>query len=213
MFNNCNPKTNGEYNFFRYLVEVKKIKTIFDVGSRDDSDFLEFTGEVHYFEPVNDFLEKLKKKENRNSKSYFNNFGLGNENNCLFYYPKYQSFFDRINSCKISDNSSKIILNVKKGDDYINENKITKIDFLKIDTEGFELNVLKGLQNSLNIIDFIQFEYGGTFLDNNVKLIEVINFLKDNNFGNFRYLVNNGTVSITDYTDHYQYCNIICEKV
>lgn len=213
IFNNCNSKTNGEYNYYRYLVEKRNIKNIFDVGSRYDSDFLSFNGEVHYFEPVIDFLNKLKQKKNNNSKSNFNNFGLGNENKSLYYYPKYQSFYDRVNSCKISDDNNKVELNIKKGDDYVKENNITSIDFLKIDTEGFELNVLKGLQDSLKLVKYIQFEYGGTFLDNNVKLIDVINFLKDNNFKNFCYLSNNGTVEITNFNDHYQYCNIVCENI
>jgi hypothetical protein len=32
-----------------------------------------------------------------NKKSYFNNFGLGKEDNQIYYYPNYQSFYDRIN--------------------------------------------------------------------------------------------------------------------
>ena len=40
------------------------------------------------------------------------------------------------------------------------ENKIKKIDILKIDTEGFELNVLKGIRNhDFKKIKFIYFEH------------------------------------------------------
>ena len=78
MFNNCNPKTNGEYKFFMDIKD--KINRVFDVGCRDDSEFIEFTGEVHYFDPVNKFIEKLKTKENMNKASYFNSFGLGEDN-------------------------------------------------------------------------------------------------------------------------------------
>ncbi len=35
---------------------------IFDVGCRSDSDYIDFTGEVHYFDPVNEFIENLKIK-------------------------------------------------------------------------------------------------------------------------------------------------------
>ena len=58
-------------------------------------------------------------------------------------------------------------------------NNIKNIDFLKIDTEGYELNVLKGFEDFLENIKIVQFEYGGTFLDNNTKLIDVINYLKE----------------------------------
>jgi len=208
MFNNCNSKTNGEFKFF---MDIKNyINIIFDVGCRSDSEFIYFSGEVHYFDPVNEFIEKLKKEKILNKISYFNNFGLGEENKELYYYPRYQSFYDRINSCSVSDNSNKIVLNIKKGKDYIISNNIKNIDFLKIDTEGYELNVLLGFEDYLENVKIIQFEYGGTFLDNNTKLIDVINYLKQKGFYKFSYLTNYGTKLITDFTDHYQYCNIVC---
>ena len=160
MFNNCDFKTNGEEKFF---IDIKdKVNVIFDVGCRE-SEFINFNGEVHYFDPVNDFIENLKNQKNTNKKSYFNNFGLGNENNEFYYYPKYQSFYDRINSCGMSDDSNKILLHIRKGKDYVINKNIETIDFLKIDTEGYELNVLTGFEDYLENVKIIQFEYGGTF--------------------------------------------------
>lgn len=94
--------------------------------------------------------------------------------------------------------------------DYIIENDIKTIDFLKIDTEGYELEVLQGFEEYIRIVKIIQFEYGGTFLDNNIKLIDVIQYLQLFGFGDFAYLTQNGTVPLTNYDDHYQYCNIVC---
>uniref|UniRef100_A0A6C0HRJ9 Methyltransferase FkbM domain-containing protein n=1 Tax=viral metagenome TaxID=1070528 RepID=A0A6C0HRJ9_9ZZZZ len=208
MFNNCDSKTNGENAFFMYIKD--SIEIIFDVGCRSDSEFINFKGNVHYFDPVDKFIEELKNVKNVNSKSYFNNFGLGEENKELYYYPKYQSFYDRTISCTVSDDSNKFLLRIKKGKDYVIENNIKNIDFLKIDTEGYELNVLQGFEDFLENVQIIQFEYGGTFLDNATKLIDVKNYLEQNNFTNFSYLTNNGSVPITDFNDHYQYCNIVC---
>ena len=186
------------------------IHVIFDVGCRSDSEFISFNGEVHYFDPVNEFIENLKKQTILNKTSYFNNFGLGEDNKEIYYYPKYESFYDRINSCSVSDNANKILLHIKKGKDYIVSNNIKNIDFLKIDTEGYELNVLQGFEDYLENVKIIQFEYGGTFLDNNKKLIDVINYLEQKGFYKFSYLTNYGTELIKDFTDHYQYCNIVC---
>ena len=208
MFNNSDPKTNGEEKFFMDIQD--NINVIFDVGCRSDSEFIYFNGEVHYFDPVEEFIENLKNQKNINKKSYFNNFGLGNDNKELYYYPKYQSFYDRVNSCHISDDSNKILLYIKKGIDYVNSKNIKNIDFLKIDTEGYELNVLQGFEEFLENVKIIQFEYGGTFLDNNTKLIDVINYLQDKGFYKFSYLTSYGTEIITDFNDHYQYCNIVC---
>jgi FkbM family methyltransferase len=208
MFNNCNSKTNGEEKFF---VDTKdNIRIIFDIGCRSDSEFTVFDGEVHYFDPMSGFIEKLSKQPNRNKISYYNTFGLGNKNSELYYYPRYQSFYDRYISCRASDDSHKILLPIKKAIDYINEKDIKIIDFVKIDTEGYELSVLQGFEDCLKIVKIIQFEYGGTYLDNNTKLCDVISYLENKGFYKFSYLTNYGTEPITDFSDHYQYCNIVC---
>ena len=208
MFNNCNSKTNGELNFFNNI--KNSINIIFDVGCREDSEFIHFGGEVHYFDPVNDFMKNLRNQDNSNKLSYFNNFGLGKENKELYYYPKYESFYNRTTSCGVSNESDKILLNIKKAKNYIIEKNIGHIDFLKIDTEGHELDVLKGFEEYLKKVKIIQFEYGGTFLDSNIKLIDVITYLQQNGFHKFSYLSSNGLELIRDFTDHYQYCNIVC---
>ena len=128
----------------------------------------------------------------------------------MYYYPRYESFFDRIKSCQISDDSNKMMLHIKTGKEYVVNNNIGMIDFLKIDTQGYEMNVLKGFEDFLEHIKIIQYEYGGTFLDNNIKLIEVKVFLELSGFSKFSYLSYNGPVLITDFNDHYQYCNIVC---
>jgi len=208
MFNNCDSKTNGENKFF---IDIKdKIHVIFDVGCRSDSVFTGFCGEVHYFDPVNEFIEELKKQDNLNKTSHFNNFGLGDVNKEMYYYPKYQSFFDRKNSCGKSDDANKRLLYIVKGYDYVINKNIKNIDFLKIDTEGYELQVLKGFGDFLQNIKIIQFEYGGTFLDNNIKLIDVKEYLEQKGFYKFSYLTQDGPQIITDFNDHYQYCNIVC---
>lgn len=208
MFNNDNPKTNGEYDFFMRIKD--NIRTVFDIGCRSDSEFTMFEGETHYFDPVADFIDNLAKQENKNSVSHFNKFGLGNETTELYYYPSYQSFYDRVNSCRVSDESNKIVLNIRKAKDYISEKSIESIDFVKIDTEGYELNVLQGFEDSLENVKIIQFEYGGTFLDNNTKLVDVIDYLSDKGFHKFSYLVKDGVEPVTNFDDHYQYCNIVC---
>jgi hypothetical protein len=41
-------------------------------------------------------------------------------------------------------------IQVKRGDDFCRENNITQIDLLKIDTEGFEIPVLKGFSKMIS---------------------------------------------------------------
>jgi len=224
----CNPKLNGEASFYENIKD--QIKVIFDVGCRHDSVFTEFNGDVHYFEPVLPYLKQLSVKKNKNSMSKFNSFGLGDRETTLTYYVKYQSFYDRVASCG-EPSADTLRLNVKKGINYVKQNNISQIDLLKIDTEGFEFNVLKGFEDFLRNIKIIQFEYGGTYLDSGVKLKEIINYLSQYGFTSFSYLSPEGLIGIYNcndipinpqakpYTksiktsgleDHYNYCNIVC---
>ena len=66
-------------------------------------------------DPVESFVEKLKNQKNINKNSYFNNFGLGNDNKELYYYPKHESFYDRVNSCGIVMILIKFYCMLKKG--------------------------------------------------------------------------------------------------
>jgi FkbM family methyltransferase len=207
MFNNCDIYTNGEILFFKKIED--RIKVIFDVGAQC-SIFTDFKGEVHYFDPDKVFIDDLRIKPTNNSKSFFNDFGLGNNEDEIEYFPRYQSFFNRTKSCGVCDDSAKKKFLVKKASNYIIENNIQSIDFLKIDTEGFELEVLKGFDSYLNIVKIIQFEYGGTFIDNGLKLMDIVSYLTERGFVDFRYLTDIGSVAISDFSDHYQYCNIIC---
>ena len=209
VFNNCNPHTNGEIRLIR---EFPEGYTIFDVGSRTDSEFTNYKGEVHYFDPNPAFIETLSKINTNNTRSFFNPVGLSTTNGELIYYPTYQSFHNRVVSCKKDDAANKIVLRTIRADEYIAEHAIHHIDFVKIDTEGHELEVLKGFGDQLGIVDRIQFEYGGTYLDTGVKMREVIDYLRGFAFEKFSYISQTGVVPITDFSDHYKYCNILCEK-
>ncbi|KAF0219357.1 MAG: methyltransferase FkbM [Geobacteraceae bacterium] len=69
-------------------------------------------------------------------------------------------------------------------DNYCRSTNITHINFLKIDVEGGELEVLSGAKELLKKgrIDFLQFEYGGTFVDAGTTLERVFDHLQG-----FRY--------------------------
>ena len=68
------------------------------------------------------------------------------------------SFYQRVDQ----EESATEICDVVRGDDYVRQNGIERISFLKIDAEGSEHLVLDGLENTLrnDRIDLIQFEYG-----------------------------------------------------
>ena len=61
IYNNSNSKINGEYDLF---VRIKdNINIIFDIGCRKNSEFLNFNGICHYFDPREDFINEISLKK------------------------------------------------------------------------------------------------------------------------------------------------------
>lgn len=197
LFNNCDPMTNGECLFYTQIKD--SVTRIFDVGCRFDTEFLNFTGEVHYFDPVDSFIKKLKETPNYNTLPVFNSFGLGNVNEKKYYYDSVQSFQPRLQSLPNRSQDEKMLLEIKKGCDYMKEKNINNIDFLKIDTEGYDFEVIKGFEEYIKNVQIIQFEYGGTSLDDSgFKLNDIITYLDKKGFHKFSYLHKNGFTKIED---------------
>jgi FkbM family methyltransferase len=207
-FNNCNIQTNGELWFYKTYIE-KNCSLVFDVGSRDDTLFGSFEGEVHYFEPDPLSLQKLFGKI-KNKRSFLNNFGLSDKEETITYYKEHQSFLDRKITQPHVTLGDPIQLHVKRGDAYCLEKNIETIDFLKVDTEGYEMKVLQGFGDYLKKVRILQFEYGGTFKDSGVRLVDIIQLCRQNGFSSFYYLTYGSLYEIPSYEDHYQYCNIVC---
>lgn len=210
MLNNCKPLVNGEKWIFD---RIPPGLTVFDVGSRNDSFFLSYLGEVHYFEPQPEFLADLKLQDpKKNTASFFNSFGLSDSEDISAWYPAFQSFVDRSETLKRQPEPVQW-LEIRRGDKYVQENKIEKIHFLKIDTEGFELKVIKGFGEFLSKVNHIQFEYGGTYIDAKIRLKDVLEYLRKMGFGNFGLLSSNEVIPLTSEDDHWQYCNILADNL
>ena len=134
---------------------MKKKPIFFDIGANIGVQTLQLSQKfknsiVHSFEPTNFGFNKLKKNISLNKKLneriFANQLFLTNKQNSL---PKkiYASWNlknkknvhkKHYGSFKTTSNSQSLKL-----DDYIIKNKISKIDFIKLDVDGHELDVLK----------------------------------------------------------------------
>ena len=123
-------------------------------------------------------LGHLNEKKNLNilrdsSSSTFNPF---NENTNYFKRKKkILSYF----SNKAEYINKKELVKISKTSDFINQNLIKYIDILKIDTEGYEYNVLKGLNNDqFKFIKYIYFEHHyDLMLEKDYKFQDINDFL------------------------------------
>jgi len=78
---------------------------------------------------------------------------------------------------------SVIEVQTKRLDTFMRENNIEHIDFLKIDTQGNDLNVVKSLGQMVNKVDTIELEIQiKPLYKNSSSKEDVINFMKENNF-------------------------------
>lgn len=86
--------------------------------------------------------------------------------------------------------------------------KISKVDFIKVDVEGAELDVLNGCPSMMRDkkIKFIQIEYGGTYKDAGITFIQIIQTA--NLFGYRVYeLIKNNFSEVTEenFIEDYRY--------
>ncbi len=71
-----------------------------------------------------------------------------------------------------------------RGDDFIKDNHIDSIDFLKLDVEGAEYDALLGFENAIKngAIKAVQFEYGYINITTKKLLIDYYNFFEANGY-------------------------------
>ena len=190
---------------------MKSFNIFFDVGAHEGESIILFSKNfnikrIFSFEPspIN-FENLLKNKEIiqakfKNLDITLENYALGSERKKLFIkqlpesssstinkidenskYFKRKNFF--LNLLKTKNLNQEIEISQIRLSDYMEENKILKIDFLKIDTEGYELNVLLGLGEYLQKVSLVMFEHHyHDMLVKNYSFGDIHNLLKKNHF-------------------------------
>ncbi len=219
-------ESSGEKVLFDKLKSFSAPLMIFDVGANQgqfSSFFLnncsisDFT--VHAFEPSLKTFEIFKKNIN-DPRIIPNNFGLGKENG------EFELFSNEIGSGLASLTKRKLDhfnitfnlsekIKIQTLDFYCEEKQINKIDLLKIDVEGHELDVLSGGSKILNSTSMISFEFGGCNIDTRTYFQDFYYFFKDRNFRIFRMTPSGFLFPIEQYKEIYEQfrtTNFLCIK-
>ena len=172
-------KSNGELRSLRAIAQSHPT-CIFDVGA-NQGDWSVTAAElfpdaqIHAFEIVPDTAQRMRERFARAQVSsvLVNSFGLSDEPGTVTV--AYLPGFPEMSSAAVADSSGSLAAirsgfggeqlrecEVRTGDDYCRERGIEHVDFLKIDVEGLEKQVLQGFAGMLESgsIDVIQFEYG-----------------------------------------------------
>ena len=186
------------------------IKIVFDVGGHRGETLIIYSkyfklSKIYSFEPIRENYNFLIEAKNNLSKKYSNtefiteNVALGSSNKDItikfmkesssstiknintnsnyfkkkskFLYKKNQNFFEDKKITQLSINS------------YMKINKIDQIDLLKIDTEGYEYEVLLGTDKYLHKIKIIIFEHHyDNMIEKKYTFSDINKLLLNNNF-------------------------------
>ena len=179
------------------LMSKLNIEIVFDIGANtgqysSDLRRLGYSNRIISFEPLKSAFDQLRNKSSKDDYWSVHNYALGNEN-C-------------INTINVAGNSqSSSILEMlpshfesAPGSQYIDkqEIEIKRLDtvfdtfdidrekiMLKIDTQGFEKNVLDGASKVLDKISLIQLEMSIIHLyENETPFMEMISYLDEKGF-------------------------------
>lgn len=105
------------------------------------------TRKVYCFEPIKETYEKLDENLKLNGMGNYEvyNCGLYKKNEVLeFFYDVVASGASSMADLRELDTTKKVTCKVIRLDDFVKENKINRIDFIKCDVEGSELFVYEG---------------------------------------------------------------------
>lgn len=186
--------TNGEAQLLRCFAEkcARSSVTVFDIGANigEWSLFAEKilpSAAIHLFEPSRKTFAKLS-EVGWSQNVQLNNVGLGSkvEQKTLYIYSEsdgMNSMYPR-HGVDIGEPKEIEVIAIETVDQYCLSRRIQSIDFMKIDVEGHELDVLKGAEKMLQDgrISNIQFEYGGCNIDSRVLLRDLWSFLSQFGF-------------------------------
>jgi FkbM family methyltransferase len=194
--NDSNPAANGEHRFLLNELRNREVQTVFDVGA-NVGDWAEFALrvkphiELHCFEPsAVSFARLATRGFSQNVR--LNQLGLGDADGIADLIvvgeaSGLNSLYVRESVAAGSTCTTETIM-IGTVDSYCARNSIEGIDLVKIDVEGHELAVMKGMTRVLSErrVKAIQFEYGGCALDAGITLRDIWQLLEPQGFEFFK---------------------------
>ncbi len=183
----------------KLVKDIKTPETIIDIGSNKGQFILLIEKifprkKIYSFEPIKEMIEKQKKFFKKRKNIFFYNLALGSS--ASFKEFLMTNRVDSSSFLKISQNQNKskdyIVkekrkIKVNTLDNIFRDEKLYHPILIKMDVQGYELEVLKGSNNMLKKIDYILLEVSKNEMYKNQPTEEIIiNYLKSLNFKIFK---------------------------
>lgn len=191
------PFGNNPLEDIKYVLRKYDIKTVLDVGANLGQTAKSFEesfpkSKIYCIEPILSTFNELKNNTTKMNVSCYN-LALGSENGTIDVKINLSVGNQTMNSLVQKNQDSNKFkegpddftiekITVQKLSDFCKSNSISHIDYLKIDTEGYDLEVLKGGKELLidKLIDFVEVEVSMNPENKfHVDFFEVKEFLED----------------------------------
>lgn len=211
------PKDSGED--FAIIYALKKMSAtnliVFDVGG-NNGEYTELwlkhaeqqgkTGQYYIFEPSSAALLRLEERFRNITAVKINKLAVSDKEGRATLYANFAgsglgSLSNRDLSHVGVEMGNKEEITTTTLDSFCQQHKINRIDFLKLDIEGYEFNALQGARTLLagKQVRFIQFEFGGTDIDTRVFFRDFYKLLNPQ-YKIYRIL-KNGLLEIDKYSE------------
>jgi len=211
--------TNGELNVINHFIHENDV--VFDIGANvgnwsEQALRVAPHSKFYAFEPIPSIFQQLKTNLAPRGVSV-HNCALSDYTGVktLFFYPQNSELsslhYRPILKDMLQTEPTQIEVPTINLATFCRDNNIDHIDFLKIDTAGAEVEILRSAQSLLaeQKISFIQFEYGGCYKDSKTTLKEAYSLLTSCGYHIFR-IIPNGLVEIIEWDEqleNYIYSN------
>ena len=197
----------------QFLKELNNFKivnpTILDVGANVGNwsklvNSKLMSCEIHAFEPSRETFFALAVFAKSVSNVHIHNFACGETNTSRnLYYDESKSGMASLSKRNLKhlniDFEKFESVEIRRLDTFLSNSSI-KPDGLKIDVEGHELEVLKGLGDQINGIKVIQFEFGGTDIDSRIFFHDFWSFFESKEFDLYR-LSPRGKIRVSSFQE------------
>lgn len=169
----CLPRGVSLFNDIKAALPKYRIDIIFDVGANVGQSAKEYVSQhpsakIYCFEPITDTFKKLQQNTQSNPQVQCFHLALGSASGTAKMLSHGSATTNHLidaaealsNDCGASTES----VNLSTLDDFCKAHDVSHISYLKIDTEGSDLEVLKGAENILTgqCVDILEVEAGMT---------------------------------------------------